>query len=881
MGSKKRILSTFGYLLLVLSSLGTASAGTTGKIAGVVKDKDTGEVLPGANIIIEGTTLGAASNVNGEYYILHVPPGTYSVTCTFIGYQTLRINNVRVSVDLTTTVNFGLSSQVLQSEAVEIVAERPLIQKDGVTTMQIAEAELVENMVADDIKDVLTLNSGVTTSPIRDVSFTSGAESGEGQFFVRGGRGNELAVMIDGVYVRDAITGQIGGEVANSAVEELQLISGNFNAEYGNAMSGVLNVVTQEGGSKTSFRIRGFTDAIFGESTRDYTFLERDKLIEEKGILDRENWGTYQGQFSLGGPLPGFKKKLRYFISGEYFQTDGYIGVLQDEFARRGTAKLTIQPATTTKITLTANANSEDLQIYEHAFAHDQHELIGEQIGVPEGSPPNNYAGNDRMDTKIYQGILALTQSLGDNAFFEFKLQYFTRQFFDGVRSDPDDYVFLTFNPGEDFIISGDDPRFLDQENRLWQAKLDLTYQASVNHSLKAGVDIGLHRIWRKQLLTGGDVVNSRVDMFRFNPVEAAAYIQDKMEYNDLIINVGVRVDYFNTDDSVAVDLNDPLGPRKAVDAKVRVSPRIGIAHPISDKANLHFSYGHFYQMPEYNKIVFNRGRFIDIFRPTLGNGDLKPQKTISFEVGWDQQISDFLALGVTGFYKDIENLVSTDLYSFARPAAVTYYINQDFANSRGIEFNLRTRRRSHIASYLSYTISRAEGNSSNPLDTRNDLLARPPRVPVKELIIMDWDRPHVLNFNIDFRYGRGEGPMIFGKRLLENFGVNLTGRFQSGLPYTPTDSRGQRIAEENSARTPSNWQLDLRVDKLVNIGPVKVGFFTEISNLTNHRNVVDVFTDTGLANDTTDPGFTPQGKRDPYNIGPQRNIRIGFEINQ
>lgn len=871
---KRHSLFMLPVMLLLVSSM--AFAGTTGKISGVVTDKDTKQPLPGVNIVVEGTTMGAATDANGRYFILQVPPGTYNLVVTMMGYQSTKATNLKVSVDLTTTQNFEISSKVLElGEAVEIIAERPLIQKDGVTTMQIAEAELVENMVADDFKDVLTLNSGVVRTQVRDAAFSSNNESGEGQFYVRGGRGNELAVMVDGMYVRDGITGGLGTEVSTGAIEELQLISGNFNAEYGNAMSGVLNLVTQEGGNETSFKIRGMTDALFGKPTRDYTFEERDKLLEEKGVLDRSNWGTNQTQVSLGGPVPGFGGKLRYFMSGEYNETDGYIGILQDEFARRGTAKLTYAPSGKTKFTLTANGNSEDQEIYDHYFAHQG--LYRHRLGAD--TLDNNFAGNDHLNTRVYNGLFGWTQSLSNKAFFEFKLQYFTRAFFNGVRNEPEDYSLLTYNDGEDFAPSGDDPRFLDQENRSWQGKIDLTWQVNANHNLKGGVDLNALRIWRKQLLTGGDIQNSRIDHYTFKPVEAAVYLQDKMEFKDLIINAGLRADYFDPADSVAVDSNAPLGARRVADKLIRLSPRLGLAHPVTDRANLHFSYGHFYQNPEYNKIVFNRLRFVDIFRPTLGNAALKPQKTVSFEVGWDQQLTDYLAISATGFYKDYENLLSTDPYPNARPSAVTYYVNQDFANARGLQIDLRTRRYHHFTSYFSYTIQRAEGNSSSPLDTRNDLLARPPRVPVKKLIILDWDVPHNFNFNLDFRYNKGEGPSFGGAHWLQNFGVNLTGYFSSGLPYTPTDSRGQRIADENTARAPSTWQLNLRVDKLFNFSGMELGLFSEISNLTNRRNVVNVYTDTGLPNDSTDPGFTPEGERDPYNIGEQRNIRIGFEL--
>ncbi len=873
------------WISLVIFSLG-ALAGTTGKIAGEVKDKSTGQPLPGVNIVLEGTTIGAATDLSGRYYILLIAPGTYNVVATMIGYQPVKISNVKINVDLTTTVNFDLSATTIElGEAIEIVAERSLIQKDGVTTMQVAEAEMVENMVADDFKDVLTINSGITTTQIRDAIFEETSETGEGKYYVRGGRGNELAVMVDGMYVRDAFSGGLGTEVSNGAIEELQVISGNFNAEYGNAMSGVLNLITQDGGAKTTLRLRGFTDALFGKRSSEYTFLDRYNQVSENGHLSAANWGTNQGQASLGGPLPGLGDKIKYFLSGEYFESDGSIGILQNEIARRASAKLTFNLGRTIKLNVSGNANREDLQVYQHAFAHDQHEeaiaISGDSTVFPLNVPPNNFAGNDHISSRVLQGIISWTHTLSAKAFYEIKLQRFSREYFNRVNDDINAYQAnpIQYNDPEDFVVNGYQPRFIDQEDRVYQAKFDLTYQLNIEHNLKAGIDFNRHRIWRHQILPTGDIANIREDMYLFYPLEAAVYAQDKMEFKDLVINVGVRLDRFAPRDSVAVDRNDPLGPRTIADNKTTFSPRIGIAHPISDRANLHFSYGHFYQVPEYDKIVFNSRRHIDIFRPTLGNAGLEPQKTVAFEVGWDQELTANLAMTVTGFYKDYQNLLATDPYPDARPASVTYYINQDFANARGVEINMRTRRVKHFGAFLSYTIQRAEGNSSNPLDTRDDLLARPPRVPLKQLIILDWDRPHKFNFNLDYRFGRNEGPRLGGMKVLQNFGLNLTGRFESGLPYTPTDTRGQRIADENVARMPSTWQLDLRVDKNFVFGGSKAGIFLEVTNLTNRVNVADVFTDSGLPLDTRDPTYTEFGKRDPYNLYPQRNIRLGAEL--
>jgi len=873
------MLKRLAVVLTVLCcALHLAHAGTTGKIAGTITDKETGEPLPGVNVVIDGTTLGAATDLDGRYYILLVAPGTYTITASILGYQTTKTTSVQVLVDLTTTVNFVLSSQVLEmGQEVIIVAERPLIQRDGVTTMSVLTTETVEGIVADDFKDVLTLNSGVTTTQIRDASFDE-PSTGEGAFYVRGGRGNELAFMVDGVYVRDGFSGGLGTEIANSAIEELQVITGNFNAEYGQALSGVLNITTQGGGSKTSFRVRGLTDTFFGKRSSEYSFIDRYNQLRNDGHLKATNWGTSNAQFSLGGPFPGVSEKLKYFVSGEYFESDGYIGSLQNEISRRGSAKLTISPTRMIKIDLSTNINSEELQIYEHAFAHDG---VGDDIGARPGDPQNNLDGNDRISTRVYQNILSWTHTLSAKAFYEIKLNRFSRQYYDRVSDNLRDYVVnnLRYNDGEDFILRGYDPRFFDQEDRVFQGKFDMTYQVNINHNLKAGIDVAKHRVWRNQILPSGDIFSIiRTDMYTFRPLEAAAYVQDKMEFKDLIINVGLRLDHFSPKDSFEVqeDRSKPFPRRELASDKTTLSPRLGIAHPISDRANLHFSYGHFYQVPEYDKLVYNRRREIGGFRPTLGDPNLKPQKTIAFEVGLDQQLTDNLAFTITGFYKDIENLVASDTYL---NSGITYYINQDYANSRGVEFNLRTRRVNHLAAFVSYTLSRVEGNSSNPLDRRSDLLARPPRVPLKELITLDWDRSHVLNFNVDLRYGKGEGPRFFGAPWLQNFGINLTGRYQSGLPYTPTDTRGQRIGEENVARIPATFQLDLRVDKNFELGKFQFGVFSEITNLTNRVNVVNVFTDSGLPLDSRDPLFTTFGDNDPYNLGPQRNVRVGAEI--
>jgi outer membrane receptor protein involved in Fe transport len=343
------------------------------------------------------------------------------------------------------------------------------------------------------------------------------------------------------------------------------------------------------------------------------------------------------------------------------------------------------------------------------------------------------------------------------------------------------------------------------------------------------------------------------------------------MEYKHLVINAGLRLDYFDISQRRVARAQSPLTRGQAV-ANLLVNPRLGMAHAINERMNLYFSYGVFCQFPEYDKIVFSQSLVDSILRPVLSNVDLEPQKMTGFEVGWEQQITEFMAIGAAGFYKDFGERVFSYVDFSSQPFPVTYSISYNPYNSRGVEINLRFKRRHHLASFFNYTFSRTESSSS--LTNIVPLSGQ-----ANNNFVLNWDRPHVFNFNIELRYGNAEGPKIGGSPWLQNFGVNLTGRFQSGLPYTPSDTRGRPVAEENSARRPSIWQLDLRAEKFFTIGHTEFGVFTEILNLTNRRNVAEVFTDSGLPDRSRVPGLTPEGQRNPYNLGPQRNIRIGAEV--
>ena len=228
---KKKLLVCFTVLIY---SFSFTFAGTTGKITGIVTDKTTGEPLPFVNIIIVGTNLGAATDIDGNYVILNISPGNYSVKAQYIGYQAVLVENVSVSIDLTTTVDFTLSESAVELEEVVVQGKADLLKKDVTSSQSLVSADQIEVLPVSEFNDVLQLQAGVT----RDAA---------GDFHIRGGRSNEVAYWVNGVSITDGYDNSRGLQIDNYSVQELQVISGTFNAEFGNAMSGIVNTVTKEG----------------------------------------------------------------------------------------------------------------------------------------------------------------------------------------------------------------------------------------------------------------------------------------------------------------------------------------------------------------------------------------------------------------------------------------------------------------------------------------------------------------------------------------------------------------------------------------------------------------------------------------------------------
>ena len=277
------------YIILLLFNLpGMVDAGTTGKIIGIVTDKDQNTPLPGANVVLDPIPQGATADSTGRYVILNVPAGTYSLKGSFIGYQETVTRNVLIVPDMTTTINFQLAEQALQArEALEVIAQRPLIQKNQTASVRLITAQEIAHLPLRGFEELTALQAGVTQWNDR--------------IYIRGGRLEEVDYIVDGVSQRDLQTGISSTAINSNAIDQVVIIVGGFEAEYGRVMSGVVKVVTKEGRQRYTGTAEYITDGSAGHPW-----------------LGAPSFGYNALNASLGGPIVPAKGRAFFFVSGEW-----------------------------------------------------------------------------------------------------------------------------------------------------------------------------------------------------------------------------------------------------------------------------------------------------------------------------------------------------------------------------------------------------------------------------------------------------------------------------------------------------------------------------------------------------------------------------------
>lgn len=890
----KRLIAAI-LLSFLLSFFSLISAGTTGKISGTVTDITTGAPLPGVNILLIDARLGASTDSRGRFFIMNVPPGIYQIEVSMLGYQKIIKRNVQVSVDLTTNLNFRLSETPIPGDEVVVVAERPLIQKDITSKQTYIGSKEITELPVRDFKDVLAIQAGV----VKDAA---------GRLHVRGGRTDEVAYLIDGVYVEDPLkggfdsemeesdlarqrmAGNLGISISEEAIDEMVVISGTFNAEYGNVMSAIVNIVTREATRKYSGKLEVLTDYLNSSPYR-----KKDALVTDKNpILDASSQtrityskpdNYFQGypvmleipgqlQGSLSGPVPLFKN-FSFFFSGKYSNFNDYLphGFHLD---RNYFAKLTYFVSPALKINFTENLSRQIFQVYDHDWKY----------------LPRNQGLNDVSQRRH---ILNLSHTLSSRMFYTLNLHLSSHRSEFGVWDwnnqrfkDPDTEYRKGDRDNElEFYIKGTDDLYLKSETDLYSLKADFNYQAGLHHEFKSGFEFRYQELnsvrrlepWPEE---GGINLTFPLD---YDPIEAAVYLQDKIEYDYFIINAGLRLDYVDVNSQMWQEIDNPESGLQNISPKLQWSPRLGMAFPITEEMIFHFAYGHFFQFPSYsdvytNLIYLNPDVLKQISVALVGNPGLKPQKTVSYEAGLRFQTTSNSVFEITAYYKDMENLLGTHFYRIGQQYRYSIFINNDYGSVKGIDLSWRILTNRYLTGALNYTYSVATGNASFPTDQAYNAYFE--LEETKQEYPLDFDRRHVLSASFTLAYPSRNNASGWEKLLLSNLSLNALLQLASGYPYTPITDDPTLFIPPNSARMPWISTVDIRLEKRWPVPGMNLGAFAEITNLFDILNPLIVQPYTGRLWDTGKLDLLATGTdfvHDPADAGPPRLIRIGALI--
>lgn len=917
-----RRATVISLALLLFVSL-AATAGTTGKIAGRVTDSD-GNPLIGATVMIVGTTFGAMTDPNGEYFIINLQPGTYDLKSRMVGMGEQTMEGASVIADMTTRMDFVLSPEAVGVTVIKVTDQRGMILRGVTSSVSVVTRDEIKTMPVAGIADVVNQQAGAVD---------------RGGLHMRGGRGGEVAYIVDGVTQTNPNGNGSDQSLPLSAVAQTSVISGGFGAEYGNAQSGIINVVTREGGRRYtgSISMNGNDfDALGIAKDWDWGYPgtwwrgrmfdgEKDRPLQEFGGDKPAPFAEARltGEVALGGPEPitqyllpamglDVAADVRFFGTAKWLQsgggTEGNYGTYAHTGSEmlNGNMKLTIKPNPRTKLNFSGFYKDSEYNNYG-GWAYNRFEddyvdpITGDTI------PGSDYRyGLPHTAAGTYSIGLSFTQTLSDASFLEFKLnQYATRyekRIYDPNGGDlGDGYTvedWLNYTPervkdSDGFYRSGANRgAWADANSTTSTARLDVTNQVNQQHQLKFGVEGKYYDVYeyRVDTASGGNIYMSSWQTY---PHAASAYLQDKMEYRGMIVNAGVRFDYFDPNYSdYPADLTDPINIGTgsedpdhiknpvSVSSKFHLSPRLGFSHPITDRDVLHFTYGHYFQIPEFGKMFDGADFDLSGAFPIVGNPDLEPEETIAYEVGVKHQFDDVTMLDVTGYYKDITGLVDMEKNYFTAVDSYDLFINGDYGNIRGAEFNLMRRPANFISFSTNYTYAIAKGKSSSA--GQNYSYAWAGWIIPKRESFLDWDQRHMVNANFDFRIPKGEGPVWGGIHHLQGLGLSMQWSYGSGFPY---NSSGQGTADPviNGSRLPYTMSTNGKLNKMFWMGDTSLNVYVWVINVFNRANInglVDAAWYDADRDGDGRPDHDPRGSSgNPAAYRGRRKIRFGIDF--
>ncbi|HUP02137.1 MAG TPA: TonB-dependent receptor [Gemmatimonadota bacterium] len=919
-------LPVLGAFALLALGAGPAFAQITGKVVGTVTDRDTGEPLVGAQVVVEGTNLGNVTNEDGWYFINNVAVGIQQITAQYLGYQTTAQEH-RILAGQTMTVEFQLASEVIEAdEAIIAVIERePLVARDNTISKTRFTFEEARNLPVESLDEVISLSAGIY--------------EGQGGFIIRGGRGSEAATYVDGALVTDFGTQRAEGAVGVFAIEEVDVVTGGFNAEFGHAQSGVINIVTREGGREYHGNVRFTTDGRFGTDGYDLAELATGTIPEEQSCC-----GYNEFQASIGGPI--VPDKLTFFASlaasgaadndprsagfnpavGSFNSSGSTETILPGARGddTRAQAKVTAFLTGTSKLIGTylysrdqnegfclscslsqflSTADRQkthdiilgfDQQIYQTPVRSLNLQVRGNyhQTKLATGTPKNPTSAavlnaQDRLAGRCTE--CNVDEHTFDDDFLNYRFGDVEFFFEDAIPGDPEllnvgstratnpDPI---FGHSQVFVTEGFSNSFFNREEDRYGIRVDLDAQLNRVHRAKVGGEYTQINFSQRGVRFTDSTFGQ---LFDVEPRVAALYAQDRLDYGDLVIDLGLRLDHWDPNTmfplfpgivpcsiSAFPQCSDPADNDIAVlvegRTRTELAPRLGVAHPITDATQVRLSYGKFHQLPELRHYfsAFATDFVAGAQNPNVlyGNPNLDYVETTAFEAGITHLISQDLVLDVVGYNRDRRGAIRVDVF---QPGIIDpgveerrIFVNGDNGNVKGVDLTLSKRYSNYFSADVAYSLQFARGTTSSPTEFAtgggfgrlfDPLFPGRLLVPPSELLPESFDRQHSANLQFALRFPDEfqEGTAV--GTIFNDFGVYLVYNAHSGEPFTRRSLVGlfEPLEDINSSRLPWFHQGDVRVTKGLDLGgALDLELFAQVLNFLDTENVINVNPTTG-----------------------------------
>ena len=916
----RRSFSLMLFLPLMLLSQQDAS------IQGTVRDFKTGNPLPGVNVIIKGTYYGAATGSDGNYLITSISPGSYDIEISMVGYKILLKTGVKVEAGAAVTENFDLEQTVLMlGEEVVVIGKKPLFDVDETATLTRISSDDIQNKIVNSVEDILSEQIGVTTV--------------DNEIHIRGGRIDESLFIIDGLSIKDPLSGYGGNLFINAeSIDNLEIITGGYNAEYGQAMSGVINIRLKEGRDKYEGSFKYSSDN-WGFSQDSYSHYNTDRL-----------------EFNLGGPstlfellpkalgfdLPG---KFSFFANAYGKGSDTHLPIAANVYPHRNWSLPGFSDTQTEEFLdlITPREENDWHLLYKLTWgvtpqkklsaSYDFSLNVNQGFFMPRAFSSTYYPYRYQEILDQYNTITRESRLLNVNwvhtlnpqTFYEVTMGRFLTMEHSAVRDlhwseylqrldlEPINYTIqdldgnVDITLGDEFYDTGVSSEWYDISSDNYRLDMDWTHQTQSRQKMKAGIEITYTEM---QVLdidepwTGETGLGSNYDAYRAQTTFGAFYIQDRIVFEGMTINLGLRYDFWFpgkyvenaiADSSIVVITDaarqifmDETFEFFGYRGKGRISPRVGISHPVTDNDVLYFYYGHFSQLPTFQYVYAKLTSSSPTTYQVFGNPNLDPKTTVQYELGIKHRFSEDQVLEMKAYWKDMFDYETSQSIRPSNPKyshmSFLMYLNADYARSRGVEIILKSRLLKNFYADVNFNYSIATGKSSNPND---NLLVESGQIREKPLneIYLRWDKPFQIFANLSYNHPTGLGASL---RLEYETGRRYTRAIVDTIREENDVEYYQGIYEDEKpyfyiSKEPTT-NTDLKLYKRFELGRLSYRLFLDIQNLWDQRIArrINPFTGNGYNPGEIIPYSmidNPNPNYDPSRFLRPRTIELGLQI--